>query len=702
MDQQCKISVIVPVYNVEPWLRECLESVLLHQDLDDIEVICIDDGSTDASLQILNGFAEKDSRVKVYTQSNSGLSATRNRGIELASGEYILFLDSDDLIAENSFLYLYNEVTNNDLDVLYFDAGLIFDNEILEEKYKKNETYYIKNNDYSDVITGRELFVKIINNNEFSAPVWLYLIKHSFLKESNIKFYEGIFHEDELFTPELMLNAEKVSHRNRKVYIRRYREGSIMTNLITIKNVKETLIAAIKLTKYLEIYKDYDDIYNVIERKINSLLSNTIYRFNQCSDEEKWKINQLSEEENKFFQLACLKAGISVQRDIKISVIVPIYNVEEYIRECLDSIVNQTLKDIEIILVDDCSTDNSGKIADEYASKDERITVIHKEKNESLLLARKTGVARAQGKYIMFVNSDDFLSSRDSLKIAYDLIENKDVDIMQFTSDVHDNNNESRENMLKYVNRNVGKIMKSKNIISICFFEMKFPWNLWNKIYKTDICKRGNSYIEDIYINSATDMYAFFLMAFFTNSFNSIETSPLYTYRKSRISISKENTLNIKDFHQINNSKTIAKLLKNFLRIVYSYYEYRDILKKIELYLLRYSIEYGFNKVITTDTDEAFSSLMHENSIDDVISSLWIVYRWREAELAKKLYGIESIKVTKSEIKTIGIFYHRYSQGGIQRGISIRIPMFLKMGYQVVFFTDEYNPELEYDIPGGG
>ena len=74
----------------------------------------------------MNEFAEKDSRVKVYTQSNSGLSATRNRGIELASGEYILFLDSDDLIAENSFLYLYNEVTNNDLDVLYFGGSVIF------------------------------------------------------------------------------------------------------------------------------------------------------------------------------------------------------------------------------------------------------------------------------------------------------------------------------------------------------------------------------------------------------------------------------------------------------------------------------------------------------------------------------------------------------------------------------------------------
>ena len=213
MDQQCKISVIVPVYNVEPWLRECLESVLLHQDLDNIEVICIDDGSTDASLQILNEFAEKDSRVKVYTQSNSGLSATRNRGIELASGEYILFLDSDDLIAENSFLYLYNEVTNNDLDVLYFGACVIFDNKILEEKYQNNKGYYIrnKNNDYSDIVSGKELFVCLIDNNEFISSACLQLVRNSFLKESNLRFYEGILHEDELFTPEVMTLAKRVS-----------------------------------------------------------------------------------------------------------------------------------------------------------------------------------------------------------------------------------------------------------------------------------------------------------------------------------------------------------------------------------------------------------------------------------------------------------------------------------------------------------
>ena len=110
MIHQCKISVVIPVYNVESWLKPCLESVLLHQDLNDIEVICVDDGSTDKSLQILEEFSERDPRVKVFTQNNSGISESRNRGLSLVCGEYILFLDSDDMISENSLLYLYNEI----------------------------------------------------------------------------------------------------------------------------------------------------------------------------------------------------------------------------------------------------------------------------------------------------------------------------------------------------------------------------------------------------------------------------------------------------------------------------------------------------------------------------------------------------------------------------------------------------------------
>ena len=309
MDRKYTFSVIVPVYNTEPWLKQCLESVLFHQDLDDIEVICIDDGSTDASLQILHDLAQKDSRVKVHTQRNSGLSATRNRGLDLACGEYILFLDSDDLISENSFLYLYNEVTGNNLDILYFDAGSIFDNEILAERYKWEVGYYVKKNDYSGIMTGRELFIKIIDNNDLAAPVWLGVIKRSFLLESNIRFYEGVLYEDELFTPLLMLKAGRVSHRNRKIYIHRFRGNSIMTNPVNIENVHGILTVSMELAESLESYKSDEEIYNSLNKRIDYLFNALIVRFNRCSDNEKLKIRYFTEEEKNFFQLVCLKKG---------------------------------------------------------------------------------------------------------------------------------------------------------------------------------------------------------------------------------------------------------------------------------------------------------------------------------------------------------------------------------------------------------
>ena len=102
-----KVSVIIPVYNVEQYLKECLDSVI-NQTLKDIEIICINDGSTDGSLKILEKYESLDDRIVVFSQENSGLSATRNKGMQLSSGEYVYFMDSDDYLELNALEELYN------------------------------------------------------------------------------------------------------------------------------------------------------------------------------------------------------------------------------------------------------------------------------------------------------------------------------------------------------------------------------------------------------------------------------------------------------------------------------------------------------------------------------------------------------------------------------------------------------------------
>ena len=112
-----KVSIIVPVYNVEKYLCQCLES-LVHQTLTDIEIICVNDGSTDNSLGILNKYAQLDSRIKVFSQKNQGVSSARNLGLEKVNGEYITFVDSDDWIELNACEILYNTAQERNTDIL--------------------------------------------------------------------------------------------------------------------------------------------------------------------------------------------------------------------------------------------------------------------------------------------------------------------------------------------------------------------------------------------------------------------------------------------------------------------------------------------------------------------------------------------------------------------------------------------------------
>ena len=131
------VSVVVPVYNVEMYLKECLDS-LINQTFKDIEIICVNDGSTDNSLNILNEYASKDERIKVFSKENSGPGPTRNFGIDNAQGEYLLFVDSDDWLDLDAIKILYETSKSQDLDLLIFLAE---DYDDLQDKFYEEDYY---------------------------------------------------------------------------------------------------------------------------------------------------------------------------------------------------------------------------------------------------------------------------------------------------------------------------------------------------------------------------------------------------------------------------------------------------------------------------------------------------------------------------------------------------------------------------------
>lgn len=193
-----KVSIIVPVYNVEKYLKRCLDS-LVNQTLKDIEIICINDGSTDGSLAILNEYVRNDDRIVVINQENSGQSVARNRGIDVAKGEYLGFVDSDDWVSEDYFEKLHNSAIQNNAEIAV--GGIIR----LHKFNRRKFLTFAKETVTNDVNLKFELC-----DMPEKSYVWNKIYKSSKLKEIGLKFEEGIVFEDCIFTPQALFYFDKM------------------------------------------------------------------------------------------------------------------------------------------------------------------------------------------------------------------------------------------------------------------------------------------------------------------------------------------------------------------------------------------------------------------------------------------------------------------------------------------------------------
>lgn len=507
-----KVSVIIPVYNVEPYLRECLDSVV-NQTLKDIEIICVNDGSTDGSLAILEEYAEKDKRIKVFSQKNKGQSAARNVGLEVADGEYIYFMDSDDLIELDCLELLYMTSNENDLDILYFDADVFFESKELEKRHGNYSCYYDRKHNYEKVYLGKKLFSEMLQHGDYKPSPCLQFLKNNFIKEKHIIFFEGIIHEDNLFTFQSIMLAERVSHIERKLFHRRVRQNSTMTKNETSRNVIGFFTCFVEMLKFCL----RNDIKNdAVQRHITSIFRNTQNKYNNLSEMEREKIKwdkntfeyfmfqyliknpapqrvnlnestectlerykALQSQLNAVYQSRSYKLGRALtyiprkirggircyqehglrytlnrikqkienklsktdtdkksvqalkdRQELAISIIMPVYNVECYLKKCLDSLLEQTYKNFEVICVDDGSTDSSLDILHQYAAKDKRVRVITQQ-NQFAGVARNNGLKYAKGEYVLFLDSDDFFE-KDILANVYTKAVEDKADICLF------------------------------------------------------------------------------------------------------------------------------------------------------------------------------------------------------------------------------------------------------------------------------
>ena len=298
-----KVSVIVPVYNVEKYLRECLDSIV-NQTYKNIEVICIDDGSIDSSLEILREYAQRDSRIVIVQQENQGAAVARNYGMSIAQGKYLLFLDSDDIFAEELISKAVVKAERFDVDIVIYKAmsfdTVTGDNVALNDKFESFLKY--KDEVFSYVDVPNEIF------NSFMVPAWNKLFRKDFVIDKNIEFQNIRRSNDLYFTNKALVLAEKIILLDE--YLVFYRTG--MQSNLQANNDKSPLTfyeALCELKKFL----DKENLYvRVYESFVNLAVEIMFYNLNSIKTDEARNlvINKFREEGFDFL-------GISTCKELK-------------------------------------------------------------------------------------------------------------------------------------------------------------------------------------------------------------------------------------------------------------------------------------------------------------------------------------------------------------------------------------------------
>lgn len=280
-----KVSVIIPVYNTEKYLRACLDSVL-NQSLEDIEVVCVDDCSSDNSADIIAEYVEKDRRMKsVRNERNGGLSYTRNQGLKVTAGEYVCFLDSDDMLTSTALEELYKTAEENRTDIIFFDSEMLIES----ENVSKEEAAFCAEGDYEGVMSGKVFLKEMQKINNVRIPACLQFWNRRRFDEMQMGFLDGIFHEDILFTYFALMKAQRVLCVRKAYYIYRRHDNSITLRKINENYVKSLLIIYHEIVNYWYDYKDedIDHITRVYLKSVQWKLNKYITDLEKTKDELK-------------------------------------------------------------------------------------------------------------------------------------------------------------------------------------------------------------------------------------------------------------------------------------------------------------------------------------------------------------------------------------------------------------------------------
>ena len=264
------VSVVIPLYNCEDYVEQTLRSICT-QTLDNIEIIVINDGSTDQSLSVVEQVAREESKIKIYSQENKGQSLSRNRGIGLATGEYIYFMDSDDILDSDTLEKCYHTCKAQTLDIVCFDAEILNKENGYQLDLNYDRSTILKEN---NIYTGTELLETLIEKSGYTPSPCLFLIRKDYLDSIRLRFFPGIIHEDQLFTPQLYLQTQRIGYIASPFFKRRIRGNSTMTTRFSMRNINGYFTVRDELIAFA---KQHPHTKPILDRLLTKMLSAVVW-----------------------------------------------------------------------------------------------------------------------------------------------------------------------------------------------------------------------------------------------------------------------------------------------------------------------------------------------------------------------------------------------------------------------------------------
>ena len=467
--QHPKVSILMPSLNSGAFIRECMNSVF-NQTLHDIEIICIDAGSTDGTLEILREYEKKDSRVRVIVSDKKSMGYQYNLGMDAATGEYIGMVETDDWIEADTFERLWTAASRRDVDIVAANQYLYYTKPEAHDVRFEN----LSNCPYEQVFCPKD----VLQSFAVKPLIWSAIYRRSMLKENNIRFNEtpGASFQDTSFHFMVMTVAKTAFFLDQYFY--HYRSDSETQSIHSGGKVyclcdeahyyeqflegrpadKELLFKPYVTWKYDKYCWNYYRIApqfqweflmrfrdEFLEHRKAGLLQETpsdtygydCFRkgFQEVIDnpvsfyKKTCKKYCTIPKNGEILDVQALNKGNLVSPDV--SIIIPLCNEESRVTDSLDSTRKQTLKNVEIICIDDGSDDNTLRIIMEQADIDRRITVLH-QCNQGISSAKNKGLAYARGRYVMFLYGGDRLRE-DAAECLVSLADKYGLDMVRFS-----------------------------------------------------------------------------------------------------------------------------------------------------------------------------------------------------------------------------------------------------------------------------